>query len=154
MTKSLYRVMNSAIHGTGVFAKRKIKRGTLIIEYVGERISEEEANERYDDESMTHHHTFLFAVEEDVVIDAGVDGNDARFINHSCDPNCEAFIDEDRIFIEAIRDIAVGEELTYDYQLERDGNEKKTWNTLYACRCGAKNCRGTMLAPISNGVQR
>lgn len=148
-TKKMYRVTRSPIHGTGVFATSKIPKGTLIIEYKGERISDDEAAERYDDDSMEVHHTFLFAIDDETVVDAGVGGNDARFINHSCQPNCETFIDDDeRIFIEAIRDIKRGEELTYDYQLDREGTPDKSWDKKYACRCGAKKCRGTMLAPI------
>ncbi len=148
--KKLYKVRNSAIHGTGVFAVRKIRKGTVIGEYTGEIITDDEASERYVDEEMETHHTFLFAVDEDVVIDAGVGGSDARFINHSCDPNCESYIDDDdRVLIEAIRTITPGEELTYDYQLDRDGTPDESWDRLYACRCGAKNCRGTMLAEIT-----
>ncbi len=148
--KPLYEVTTSPIHGTGVFALRKIRKGTLIGEYTGEIISDDEASERYVDEEMETHHTFLFAVDDDVVIDAGVGGSDVRFINHSCDPNCQSYMDDDdRVFIEAIRTIAPGEELTYDYQLDRDGTPDESWDRLYACRCGARNCRGTMLAEIT-----
>ena len=82
-----------------------------------------------------------------MVIDAAVGGNDARFINHSCAPNCEAINDKQRIYIEAIRDIAEGDELTYDYAYERDGTEDEEWENLYVCKCGAPTCRGTILAP-------
>ncbi|MBT8399525.1 MAG: SET domain-containing protein-lysine N-methyltransferase [Rhodothermia bacterium] len=146
----LFEVTNSPIHGTGVFALRKIRKGTVIGEYTGEIISDDEASERYVDAEMETHHTFLFAVDDDVVIDAGVGGSDVRFINHCCDPNCQSYMDdEDRVFIEAIRTIAPGEELTYDYQLDRDGTPDESWDRLYACRCGAANCRGTMLAEIT-----
>jgi SET domain-containing protein len=117
------------------------------VEYVGERISPDEADRRYDDAAMKRHHTFLFSVSKRTVIDAGVNGNDARFINHSCAPNCEAIDDGGRIFIEAIRTIDPGEELTYDYAYERDGTEDEDWERLYACKCGAPTCRGTILAP-------
>ena len=137
----------SAIQGQGAFATRPIKRGTRIIEYTGERISPEEADRRYDDGGMGRHHTFLFSVDSKVCIDAAVDGNDARFINHSCAPNCEAVDERKRIYIEAIRDIAPGEELTYDYQYERDGTEDEKWEKIYVCKCGAPTCRGTILAP-------
>ena len=137
----------SAIQGRGAFATRPIKRGTRIIEYTGERISPEEADRRYDDGGMGRHHTFLFSVDSKVCIDAAVDGNDARFINHSCAPNCEAVDERKRIYIEAIRDIAPGEELTYDYQYERDGTEDEKWEKIYVCKCGAPTCRGTILAP-------
>ena len=138
----------SPIQGQGAFATRPIKRGTRIIEYTGERISPEEADRRYDDGGMGRHHTFLFSVDSKVCIDAAVDGNDARFINHSCAPNCEAVDERRRIYIEAIRDIAPGEELTYDYQYERDGTEDEKWEKIYVCKCGAPTCRGTILAPM------
>lgn len=145
MPDPLYTLTESPIQGLGLFAARRIRKGTRIIEYTGEHITEEEASRRYDDDAMIRHHTFLFSVGEDEVIDAAVGGNDARFINHSCQPNCEAVQDEDRIFIVALRKIESGEELTYDYQLERDEEPDATWAALYACRCGAPNCRGTLL---------
>ena len=137
----------SAIQGRGAFATRPIKRGTRIIEYTGERISHAVADERYDDGKMGRHHTFLFTIDSKTCIDAAVDGNDARFINHSCAPNCEAIDEKKHIYIEAIRDIAEGEELTYDYAYERDGTEDEEWEQLYVCKCGAPTCRGTILAP-------
>ena len=142
-----FELRRSLIQGKGAFATRPIKRGTRIIEYTGERISPEEADRRYDDGGMGRHHTFLFSVDSKVCIDAAVDGNDARFINHSCAPNCEAVDERKRIYIEAIRDIALGEELTYDYQYERDGTEDEKWEKIYVCQCGAPTCRGTILAP-------
>lgn len=137
----------SAIQGRGAFAIRPIRRGTRIIEYVGECITPAEADRRYDDSGMGRHHTFLFSVDKRKVIDAAVGGNEARFINHSCAPNCEAVDERRRIYIEAIRDIAPGEELTYDYAYERDGTEDEEWERLYVCKCGAPTCRGTILAP-------
>jgi uncharacterized protein len=142
----LFEVRASPIAGLGVFATRRIRRGARIIEYVGERISSEEASERYDDDAMKHHHTFLFAVDDDTVIDAAVGGNEARFVNHACAPNCEAVNEDGRIFIEAIEDIAKGTELVYDYALVREDRWKESWRKLYACRCGAPKCRGTILA--------
>ncbi|HSG99490.1 MAG TPA: SET domain-containing protein-lysine N-methyltransferase, partial [candidate division Zixibacteria bacterium] len=115
------------------------------IEYLGERIDHDQADERYDDEKMDRHHTFLFEVDEDVVIDAGRIGNSAKFINHSCDPNCEAVNEDGQIFIEALRDIAVGEELTYDYAYEHEGDLSPRLRELYVCYCGAATCRGTIL---------
>ncbi|MBU0690989.1 SET domain-containing protein-lysine N-methyltransferase [bacterium] len=143
----LYSVRNSSIQGKGVFAKKRIRKGTRLIEYRGERIPVGEADERYeDDENKTHHHTFLFSVDERTVIDAAVNGNNARWINHSCDPNCEAVEEEGRIWIEAKKNIQPGQELSYNYQLDREGRfEKKFWQ-LYECRCGASNCRKIMLA--------
>lgn len=142
-----FELRQSKIQGRGAFATRPIKRGTRIIEYIGERISHDEADTRYDDPGMDRHHTFLFSIDRSTVIDAAVGGNDARFINHSCAPNCEAVDDKKRIYIEAIRDIAEGDELTYDYAYERDGTEDEAWEKLYVCKCGAATCRGTILAP-------
>ena len=148
VTGNKYFVLRSSpIQGRGAFAIRPIRRGTRIIEYTGEVISPDEADRRYDDGGMGRHHTFLFSVTSKKVIDAAVGGNEARFINHSCAPNCEAIDDRSRIYIEAIRDIAPGEELTYDYAYERDGTEDEKWEKVYACHCGAPTCRGTILAP-------
>lgn len=143
----LYIVRNSPIQGKGLFAKQRIRKGTRIIEYRGERIPVGEADERYeDDEKSLRHHTFLFSIDERTVIDAAVNGNNARWINHSCDPNCEAIEEEGRIWIEAIKSIQPGQELSYNYQLDRDGRFEKRFWTLYECRCGAPDCRKIMLA--------
>jgi hypothetical protein len=142
-----FELRRSAIQGRGAFATRRIRPGARIIEYVGEHISRDEGDRRYDDEHMGRHHTFLFALDDGSVIDAAVGGNDARFINHSCDPNCQAIEEDGRIFIEALRNIQPGAELTYDYAYERTGDHTDEDEALYVCRCGAKNCRGTILAP-------
>ena len=136
----------SGIQGTGAFATRSIRKGTRIIEYVGQRISWRTADKRYDDEKMGRHHTFLFTVDEKVVIDGAVNGNAARFLNHSCDGNCEAIDDRKRIFIEARRNIKAGEELLYDYQYERTDEHTTEDEVFYACRCTAAKCRGSILA--------
>jgi len=142
-----FELRQSSIQGRGGFAIRPIRKGTRIIEYTGQRISHDEADKRYDDGGMGRHHTFLFSIDRSTVIDAAVDGNEARFINHSCAPNCEAIDEKKRIYIEAIRDIAPGDELTYDYAYERDGTEDEDWERIYMCKCGAPTCRGTILAP-------
>ena len=142
----LFEVRQSPIAGLGVFASRRIPAGRRIIEYVGQRISSDEADALYDDDAMAQHHTVLFAVDDDTVIDAAVGGNEARFINHACAPNCQAVNEDGRIFIEAIADIPAGAELVYDYSLTRDEPWDDRWAQLYACRCGAPGCRGTILA--------
>jgi SET domain-containing protein len=145
---SVVMVKKSRVQGRGVFARRAIAKGERIIEYVGERISHDEANDRYDDEEGSRHHTFLFTVDERVVIDAAERGNEARFINHSCDPNCEAVISKRRVFIDAIRDIEPGEELFYDYWYSTDAAySDEDLRRIYPCRCGAAKCRGTIAAP-------
>jgi len=140
------------MQGLGAFATEAIPPGVRLIEYTGARLTPEEAEARYPDVPGERHHTYLFAIDDDdgkeVVVDAAVDGNEARFINHSCAPNCEAVDERKHIYIEAIRDIAPGEELTYDYQYERDGTEDEEWERLYVCKCGAPTCRGTILAPM------
>lgn len=142
-----FKIRRSAVAGRGAFATRDIKKWECLIEYVGERISHAVADARYDDEAMASHHTFLFSVSRRTVIDASVGGNDARFINHSCDPNCEAVIEKSRVFIYSKRPIKAGEELAYDYGYERDGTETPEDEARYVCRCGSRKCRGTILAP-------
>jgi len=141
----LYVVRRSRIHGRGVYAARRIRSGTRIIEYIGDRITHDEADSRYELKADDDGHTFLFVVDDDLCIDAGVGGNAARFINHKCDANCETIIEGRRVFIEAIRTIQPGQELGYDYQLTWDSTDDPAELALYACRCGAAQCRGTML---------
>jgi uncharacterized protein len=141
----LFEVRHSRVHGDGVFALRRIRKGTNIIEYLGERVSPELADERYAGKHPLDGHTFLFTVDRKTVIDAGVDGNEARFINHGCDPNCQTVQIENRIFIVALRTILPGEELAYDYRIKRDTDDPADIDIVFRCLCGAKNCRGTML---------
>jgi uncharacterized protein len=143
----LMRLRRSRVHGRGAFALKQIRKGTRIIEYLGDRITHVQADDRYEDKSDRDNHTFLFIVDRGIVIDGGVNGNDARFINHSCDPNCESVIEDRRVFIESIRAIKPGDELTYDYQIGRDKNDPPDVDEIFACRCGASTCRGSMLWP-------
>lgn len=143
----LYKVRNSRIHGRGVFAARRIRKGTRIMEYLGDRISHAAADARYEDHDPNDNHTFLFIVDKSTVIDAGVGGNEARFINHSCDGNCESVIQKSRVYIEAVRTIQPGEELGYDYEIGREPDDPPNVDEIFACRCGAPKCRGTMLWP-------
>ena len=119
--KKRWAVRFSRIHGYGVFAVEPIRKGSTILEYTGERITPDEAERRYDDEASDLAHVLLFTVDETTVIDGGSGGGDARFVNHSCEPNCEAVARRGRIFIVALRSIAPGEELTYDYLLDLPG---------------------------------
>jgi uncharacterized protein len=141
------RVRRSRVHGLGVFATRRIAKGARVIEYLGERIGHKEANRRYAQKSPDDNHTFLFVVDRGVVIDAGANGNEARFINHGCDPNCESVIEDRRVFIEALRTIQPGEELKYDYSIARDRDDPPNIDEVFACHCGGDSCRGTMLWP-------
>jgi SET domain-containing protein len=141
------QVRRSGVHGKGVFALQDIAEGETLIEYVGEVISWEEAQYRHPHDPNDPNHTFYFHVNEDRVIDALHGGNSSRWINHSCDPNCEADEDNDRIFIKAIRNISAGQELNYDYGLIIDEPYTKKLKAEYPCWCGSANCRGTLLSP-------
>lgn len=143
----LIEVRDSKVHGRGAFALAPIDKGTRLIEYVGERVSHKEADRRYESKDANDNHTFLFIVDARTVIDAGVEGNDARFFNHSCDPNCESVIENGRVYIETLRAALPGEELTYDYQIQREADDPADIDEIFACRCGAARCRGTMLWP-------
>jgi uncharacterized protein len=145
--RPLIEVRASYVHGLGVFAARRIAKGTRVIEYLGERVSHAEADRRYEDKDASDNHTFLFIVDDRTVIDAGVDGNEARFVNHACRPNCESIIEDRRVFIDALRTIEPGEELTYDYQIVREADDPPDIDEVFACRCGHQGCRGTMLWP-------
>jgi SET domain-containing protein len=149
-----FEVRRSPVHGLGAFALRRIRTGTRIIEYLGERVTHQEADRRYEDRTDGDGHTFLFVVDSRTVLDGGAGGNDSRFINHSCDPNCESVIEGKRVFIEAIRTIQPGEELSYDYQLGRDADDPPNVDEIYACRCGRDNCRGSMLWPPQKPAPR
>jgi SET domain-containing protein len=141
-----FRIAPSPIQGTGAFATERIPAGTRLIEYTGERLTPEQADARYPDDEVERHHTYLFAIDDDVVVDAAVDGNEARFINHSCDPNCDAVIDDKRIWIETIRDVEPGEELAYDYAYVLDERHTPAAKKRFPCYCGSVKCRGTILA--------
>ncbi len=140
-------VRTSGVHGRGVYAGRHLKKGERIIEYKGEVITWREADRRPPSDPDDPNHTFFFSLDDGRhVIDANVGGNAARWINHSCAPNCETEEDDGRVFIEALRDIAAGEELFYDYGLVIDERITPTLKKQYRCLCGARDCRGTMLA--------
>ena len=141
------QVRRSGVHGKGVFALQDLAKGETLIEYVGEVISWDEAQDRHPHDPEDPNHTFYFHVNEDRVIDALYGGNSSRWINHSCGPNCEADEDNDRIFIKAIRNIKAGEELNYDYGLIIDEPYTKKLLAEYPCWCGSANCRGTLLSP-------
>jgi len=145
--KPSFEVRQSTLHGLGVFATRRIGKGTRLLEYCGERVSHEEADRRYQHKDGTDNHTFLFIVDARTVIDAGVGGNEARYVNHACEPNCESVIEQGRVFIDALRSIGPGEELTYDYQIQREPDDPPDIDAIFACRCGLPGCRGTMLWP-------
>jgi hypothetical protein len=143
----------SPIHGNGVFAATDLPKGVRLVQYRGRVITQAQADRRYDGSSDSGH-TFLFILNDDYVIDANFDGNAARWINHSCSPNCEAVIDEhasdrrrDRVFIETIRPIKAGEEISYDYGIVLDEPYTPRLKKIWECRCGSRKCTGTILKP-------
>lgn len=144
----------SPIHGNGVFAVADIPAGTRLVEYKGKRLTHAQADKRYAD-TVESGHTFLFTLNDRYVIDANEGGNIARWINHSCAPNCEPLLIEDpdgrperdRVVIEAKRAIRNGEELTYDYGITLTVPHTAKMKKIWACRCGKRNCIGTMLKP-------
>lgn len=147
-TNPWHIVKQSTLHGTGVFALRDIPAGTRIIEYGGKRITPEQADALHPVNPDDPFHTFFFSLTSGKVIDGGDKGNDARWINHSCGPNCEAQegTSGKRVYIVALQDIPAGEELFYDYGLVMEGRITKKLKQEYLCLCGTPNCRGTMLA--------
>ena len=136
----------SGVHGKGVFALRNLAEGEVIIEYVGAIISWKEAQRRHPHDPSDPNHTFYFHIDEKHVIDALYGGNSSRWINHCCDPNCEADEEGGRVFIKALRNIKAGEELNYDYGLIIDERYTPRLKAEYPCWCGTLKCRGTLLA--------
>ena len=142
------QVRRSGVHGKGVFALRPIAKGETILEYTGEIIDWPEALRRHPHDPQDPHHTFYFSLDGGThVIDAKVGGNASRWINHACVANCEADEVDGRVFIKARRALQPGEELFYDYGLIIDERYTPRLKKDYACRCGSRRCRGTMLAP-------
>lgn len=131
----LYEVKPSLIHGTGVFARVNLAEETRILEYVGERLDKDESWRRRQANNF-----FVFTVTDDFDLDGAVDWNPARFINHSCGPNCEARMEDERIWIYALRDIAAGEELSFNYGYDLEDYEE------HPCACGSAQCIGFMVA--------
>jgi SET domain-containing protein len=130
------------VHGRGVFATAPIRKGARIIEYTGRRILWSTIPE-----DLADARTYYFGLDDETkVIDPTVGGNEARWINHSCDPNCEAIENSrGRVFIEALRNIRTGEELFYDYRLVIDVPRTKEIEQESICHCGSTRCRGNML---------
>ncbi|MDQ0588339.1 SET domain-containing protein [Variovorax paradoxus] len=137
----------STVHGNGVFAVQDLAEGETLIEYKGEVINWKEALRRHPHDPAQPNHTFYFHIDDGRVIDGNVKGNAARWINHSCEPNCEADEIDGRVYIKALRNIAAGEELNYDYGLIIDEPYTPKLLSEFPCWCGSENCRGTLLTP-------
>ena len=142
-----YEVRRSDIHGNGVFARRRIDAGERIVEYEGERITSDESAIRAEQGGGPINHTFFFSLADGNVIDGGSGGNDSRFINHACEPNCEAYEEDGRVFVYSLQQIEKGEELNYNYALIYEERHTAAVKKLFECRCGALSCTGTILAP-------
>ncbi len=146
----------SPIHGNGVFALVDIPAEVELVEYRGRLLTHAQADRLYADNGDSGH-TFLFTLNDRYVIDANHEGNIARWINHSCAPNCRALVEEsadgdprrDRVLIETLRPILAGEELSYDYGIVLTERYTPRLKAIWACRCGAPNCSGTLLKPKS-----
>jgi hypothetical protein len=146
-TAKRIQTRRSGVHGKGVFALVDIPKGEVIIEYKGEIITWKEALRRHPHNPLEPNHTFYFHITDGLVIDGRVQGNSAKWINHSCNPNCEADEIGEHVFIKSIKKIKAGEELNYDYGLIIDERYTPKLKAEYPCWCGSKNCRGTLLAP-------
>ena len=146
LTASL-AVRRSGIHGKGVYATAPIRKGSRIIEYTGRHLPWKIAMDLPPHRPEEPYHTFLFSLDNGDVIDAGQGGNASRWINHSCDPNCETTEEENRIFVDALRSIRAGEELFYDYKIVPAERRTKKLEKEFACHCGSPKCRGTMIEP-------
>ncbi|TAE90931.1 MAG: SET domain-containing protein [Verrucomicrobia bacterium] len=141
----LCEVRHSQIHGRGVYATCDIAKDDKIIEYVGELIDKKESEKRANlqaERAAEHGEAavYIFTVDDEYDLDGNLPWNTARLINHSCEPNCEAWIDDTRIFIHALRDIKKGEELTFDY-----GFDIETWED-HPCLCGRPSCVGHIVS--------
>lgn len=147
LTEPPYSVRRSPVHGYGAFADRQIRHGEVIDEYAGERITHKQANERYRERSERDTHTFLFTLNNRVVIDGGFGGNNSRFINHKCEPNCAPRVRQGRVFIVATRTIEAGEEIGFLYHIGREDDDPPDVDEIWACRCASPRCQGTMLWP-------
>ena len=147
-TPEKVEVRKSGVHGKGVYAKATIRKGARIMEYTGEHLPWDDAMDLPPRDPKDPYHTFFFSLENGDVINAAVGGNDSRWINHSCDPNCETNEEDNRIFVYALRTIEPGEELFYDYKIVPAERRTKALEKEFACWCGTAKCRGTMLEPI------
>ena len=136
----------SGVHGKGVFALQDLAEGETLIEYVGEVISWPEALRRHPHDPSQPNHTFYFTLDDEYVIDGNDGGNRSRWINHSCEPNCESDVRGGKVFIRALRNIEIGEELNYDYSLVIEEPLTAKLKRDYQCLCGSASCRGTLLA--------
>ena len=144
----MWKVKKSKVHGSGIFATKNIKKNTKIIEYIGEKITKAEGDKRSEKrikkylDSRTDGSVYIFELNKKYDIDGSPMYNKARYINHSCDPNCEVDIVNNRIWISSIKNIKKGDELSYDYGYEFD---QEDFND-HVCKCGSKKCIGFIIS--------
>ena len=146
--KIMWKVKKSKVHGSGVFASNYIPKGTRIIEYIGEKISKSEGDRRSENRIKKYLHSkktgsvYIFELNKRYDIDGSPKYNKARYINHSCNPNCEVEVSKGHIWISSIKNICSDQELSYDYGYEFDKDDYKD----HECRCGSKNCIGFIIS--------
>ena len=144
----MWKVKKSKVHGYGVFATKEIKKNTKIIQYIGEKVNKREGDRRSEKRLKDFLHSknngsvYIFELNNRYDIDGSPKYNKARYINHSCNPNCEVDIEQDEIWIRSIRKIKVNEELSYDYGFEFDSDDYKD----HCCKCRDKNCIGFIIS--------
>jgi SET domain-containing protein len=129
------QIRTSPIHGQGLFATQRLRRGARVIEYIGEKISKAESNRRCELQNW-----YIFSLDDESDLDGNFDWNPARFVNHSCAPNCEAEWENGRIWIKALRDIEAGEEISFNYGYDWESYKE------HPCHCGAPECLGFIVA--------
>ncbi len=144
----MWEVRKSKVHGSGIFASENIAKGTKIIEYIGEKISKTEGDRRSEKRIKKYLHSkvsgsvYIFELNKKFDIDGSPKYNKARYINHSCHPNCEVEINRGHIWISSIKNIKKGDELSYDYGYEFDSEDYKD----HVCKCGSNNCIGYIIS--------
>jgi len=135
MSKYVY-IKSSRIHATGLYAKCAITEDTPIIEYIGDRVTPKQADNRVSDSGCI----YLFELNQRYLIDSDVEQNRAKYINHACEPNCYIDVIKNQIWVYALRDIKKGEELSYDYGFDRMGWHERP------CHCHSQSCFGFIVA--------
>ena len=144
-TSKFAEVRNSKIHGKGIFAKIDIPKNSKVIEYVGEKVTKKESDRRFEqtleksEKDNSKGEVYLFELDDEYDIDGDISWNTAKWINHSCEPNCETEIEGDKIWIVSTKDIKKGEEICYNYGFGWEEHED------YPCKCGTSKCVGYIL---------
>ena len=152
----MWKVKKSKVHGTGVFASGNIKKSSRIIEYIGEKITKKEGDKRSADRiknflnKKNEGSVYIFELNKKYDIDGSPLYNKARYINHSCSPNCEVDIIDNKIWIISIKKINKGEELNYDYGYPFDKDDFDD----HVCKCGSNKCIGYIISQDDWGKYR